>query len=233
MGFGANDANVGGTVMEANLTIGNGNHTRNLSGFFTKIFGGSNIFTEMRVFRNSANSWDIAVYHGSFVHKTIVQVVHSGTRFIPNFKNYINTPNPSGDNIYNITEYKGNGMDIGALQEITEPTNIYDFFPLKEYSGGNKKVTLEGLRKWILQSMYSGSIVRGSQEFNSWSGDSSSVAVPKGALVTLYIHTTNSNGSGTIQTSNNNTSWNDIAHYTDDSYGNKKPDSSITIVVPP
>lgn len=148
-GFGANDANAGGVVMEAILTIGNGHHTRNLSGFFTKIFGGSNIFTELRVFRNSNNSWDIAVYHGSYVHNTIVQVVHSGERFIPNFKNYVNTPNPSGDNIYNITEYKGNGMDIGALQEITEPTNIYDFFPLKEYSGGNKKVTLESLSRWM------------------------------------------------------------------------------------
>ena len=136
--------------MEAILTIGNGNHERNFSGFFTKIFGGSNIFTELRVFRNSTNtSWDIAVYHGSYVHNTIVQVVHSGERFIPNFKNYINTPNPSGNNIYNITEYKGNGMDIGALQEITEPTNIYDFFPLKEFGGGNKKVTLESLSRWM------------------------------------------------------------------------------------
>lgn len=148
-GFGANDANAGGVVMEAILTIGNGQHTRNFSGFFTKIFGGSNIFTELRVFRNSVNSWDIAVLHESFAHKTIVQVAHSGTRFIPNFQNQINTPNPSGDTIYNITEYKGNGMDIGALQEITEPTNIYDFFPLKEWNGGNKKVTLENLSRWM------------------------------------------------------------------------------------
>ena len=44
-------------------------------------------------------------------------------------------------------------MDIGALQEITEPTNIYDFFPLKEYSGGNKKVTLENLGRWILSNI--------------------------------------------------------------------------------
>ncbi len=100
--------------MEAILTIGNGHHTRNLSGFFTKIFGGSNIFMELRVFRNSANSWDIAVYHVSYVHHTIVQVVHSGTRFIPNFENYINPPNPSGDTIYNITEYKGS-MDVDSL----------------------------------------------------------------------------------------------------------------------
>lgn len=148
-GFGANDANAGGVVMEAILTIGNGQHTRNFSGFFTKIFGGSNIFTELRVFRNSVNSWDIAVLHESFAHKTIVQVAHSGERFIPNFQNQINTPNPSGDTIYNITEYKGNGMDIGALQEITEPTNIYDFFPLKEWNGGNKKVTLENLSRWM------------------------------------------------------------------------------------
>lgn len=152
-GFGANDANAGGVVMEAILTIGNGQHTRNFSGFFTKIFGGSNIFTELRVFRNSVNSWDISVLHESFAHKTIVQVAHSGTRFIPNFQNQINTPNPSGDTIYNITEYKGNAMDIGGLQEIQEPTNIYDFFPLKEFGGGNKKVTLENLRKWVLRSM--------------------------------------------------------------------------------
>ena len=152
-GFGANDANAGGVVMEAILTIGNGQHTRNFSGFFTKIFGGTNIFSELRVFRNSVNSWDIAVLHESFAHKTIVQVAHSGTRFIPNFQNQINTPNPSGDTIYNITEYKGNAMDIGGLQEITEPTNIYDFFPFKEFAGGNKKVTLENLRKWVLRSM--------------------------------------------------------------------------------
>ena len=152
-GFGANDANAGGVVMEAILTIGNGNHTRNFAGFFTKIFGGSNIFTELRVFRNSANSWDIAVLDGAYVHNTIVQVAHSGTRFIPNFQNQVNTPNPSGDTIYNITEYKGNAMDIGGLQEIQEPTNIYDFFPLKEFGGGNKKVTLENLRKWVLRSM--------------------------------------------------------------------------------
>ena len=40
-------------------------------------------------------------------------------------------------------------MDIGALQEITEPTNIYDFFPIKEFAGSNKKVTLESLSRWV------------------------------------------------------------------------------------
>lgn len=218
--------------MEAILTIGNGQHTRNFSGFFTKIFGGSNIFTELRVFRNSVNSWDIAVLHESFAHKTIVQVAHSGERFIPNFQNQINTPNPSGDTIYNITEYKGNAMDIGGLQEIQEPTNIYDFFPLKEYSGGNKKVTLEVLRKWILKSMHSGSIVRGSREFSTWGGESASVAVPKGALVTLYIQTDGDYATGTIQTSNDNASWNDATSYQyNDSV--RTTASSLTIVVPP
>lgn len=184
-GFGANDANAGGTVMEAILTIGNGNHERNFSGFFTKIFGGTNIFTELRVFRNSTNtSWDIAVYHQSYVHNTIVQVVHSGERFIPNFQNYINTPNPSGNKIYNITEYKGNAMDIGALQEITEPTNIYDFFPLKEFSGGNKKVTLENLEKWILSNILKkGTLYR--MEYQGYSWTSQAIAVPRGALVTV------------------------------------------------
>ena len=138
--------------MEAILTIGNRNHTRNFSGFYTKIFGGSKIFSILRVSRNNENSWDIAVYHESFVHNTIVQIAHSGTRFIPSFIN-LSFPNVSGNNVYDITEYKGNGMDIDSLQAIQEPTNIYDFFPLKEYSGGNKKVTLENLRKWVLRSM--------------------------------------------------------------------------------
>ena len=123
-------------------------------------------------------------------------------------------------------------MDIGALQEITEPTNIYDFFPLKEFSGGNKKVTLENLRKWIFKSMHAGTIVRGSQRFNSWSGESASVAVPKGGLVTLYIKTEGNGGSGKIQTSNDNASWNDTALYSYD-YNNNTPESSLTIVVPP
>ena len=180
-GFGANDANAGGVVMEAILTIGNGHHTRNLSGFFTKIFGGSNIFTELRVFRNSNNSWDIAVLHESFAHRTIVQVAHSGTRFIPNFQNYINTPNPSGDTIYNITEYKGNAMDIGGLQEIQEPTNIYDFFPIKEFGGGNKKVTLENLRKWMLPK---NSTVTNNVGYMSGYTDAP-VALPRGGLVTV------------------------------------------------
>ena len=193
--------------MEAILTIGNGNHERNFSGFFTKIFGGSNIFTELRVFRNSANSWDISVYHESFAHKTIVQVAHSGERFIPNFQNQINTPNPSGDTIYNITEYKGNAMDIGGLQEIQEPTNIYDFFPLKEFGGGNKKVTLENLRRWVLRSMYTASAVNGNQSFNSWGGESASVAVPKGALVTLNVFGYDANMSGGIQFSTDNANW--------------------------
>lgn len=230
-GFGANDANAGGVVMEAILTIGNGQHTRNFSGFFTKIFGGSNIFTELRVFRNSVNSWDIAVLHESFAHKTIVQVAHSGERFIPNFQNQINTPNPSGDTIYNITEYKGNGMDIGSLQEIQEPTNIYDFFPLKEFGGGNKKVTLENLRKWVLRSMQ-WAVTNGSQTFNSWSGESSSVAIPKGALVSLYIFAQNSNGKGTVQVSSDNSSWRDIMTYTYDPYQNTTY-NAFTIVVPP
>ena len=104
-GFGANDANAGACVMEAMLTIGNGYHTRNLSGFFTKIFGGSNIFTILRVSRNNENSWDIAVYHESFAHKTIVQVAHSGTRFIPSFIN-LSFPNVSGDTVYDIPENK-------------------------------------------------------------------------------------------------------------------------------
>ena len=207
-GFGANDANAGGVVMEAILTIGNGQHTRNLSGFFTKIFGGSNIFTELRVFRNSANSWDISVYHQSFAHRTIVQVAHSGTRFIPNFQNQINTPNPSGDTIYNITEYKGNAMDIGGLQEIQEPTNIYDFFPLKEFGGGNKKVTLENLRRWILNSMYAASAMSGSYNAeSSWNPDSGSFAVPKGALVTLNVFGYDANMSGSIQFSTDNANW--------------------------
>lgn len=230
-GFGANDANAGGVVMEAILTIGNGQHTRNFSGFFTKIFGGSNIFTELRVFRNSVNSWDIAVLHESFAHKTIVQVAHSGERFIPSFENYINTPNPSGDTIYNITEYKGNAMDIGGLQEIQEPTNIYDFFPLKEFGGGNKKVTLENLRKWVLRSMQ-WAVTNGSQTFNSWIGESSSVAIPKGALVSLYIFAQNSNGKWTVQVSNDNSSWRDIMTYTYDSYQNTSY-SAFSVVVPP
>lgn len=230
-GFGANDANAGGVVMEAILTIGNGQHTRNFSGFFTKIFGGTNIFSELRVFRNSVNSWDIAVLHESFAHKTIVQVAHSGTRFIPNFQNQINTPNPSGDTIYNITEYKGNAMDIGGLQEITEPTNIYDFFPFKEFAGGNKKVTLENLRKWVLRSMQ-WAVTSGSQTFNSWSGESSSVAIPKGALVSLYIFAQNSNGKWTVQVSSDNSSWRDIMTYTYDSYQNTSY-SAFSVVVPP
>ena len=108
-GFGANDANAGACVMEAMLTIGNGYHTRNLSGFFTKIFGGSNIFTILRVSRNNENSWDIAVYHESFAHKTIVQVAHSGTRFIPSFIN-LSFPNVSGDTVYDIPENKWNAI---------------------------------------------------------------------------------------------------------------------------
>lgn len=210
-GFGANDSNAGGTVMEAILTIGNGNHERNFSGFFTKIFGGSNIFTELRVFRNSTNtSWDIAVYHSSYVHNTIVQVAHSGTRFIPNFQNYINTPNPSGNNIYNITEYKGNAMDIGALQEITEPTNIYDFFPLKEYSGGNKKVTLESLGRWILSNILKkGTLYQMTNKGSSWTSEA--VAVPRGGLVTVGTQL-NSSSYGekfsiTIEISKDGNSW--------------------------
>ena len=167
--------------MEAILTIGNGQHTRNFSGFYTKIFGGSNIFTELRVFRNSVNSWDIAVLHESFAHKTIVQVAHSGERFIPSFENYNNTPNLSGDNVYNITEYKGNAMDIGGLQEIQEPTNIYDFFPLKEFGGGNKKVTLENLRKWMLPK---NSTVTNNVGYMSGYTDAP-VALPRGGLVTV------------------------------------------------
>lgn len=230
-GFGANDANAGGVVMEAILTIGNGQHTRNFSGFFTKIFGGSNIFTELRVFRNSVNSWDIAVLHESFAHKTIVQVAHSGERFIPSFENYINTPNPSGDTIYNITEYKGNAMDIGGLQEIQEPTNIYDFFPLKEFGGGNKKVTLENLRKWIFKSMYAGTTVNGNQSFNSWGGESASFAVPKGALVTLNVFGSDTSTSGGIQFSTNNANWDPRASIGIGVTNYHTP--SITITVPP
>lgn len=230
-GFGANDANAGGVVMEAILTIGNGQHTRNLSGFFTKIFGGSNIFTELRVFRNSVNSWDISVYHQSFVHRTIVQVAHSGRRFIPNFQNQINTPNPSGDTIYNITEYKGNAMDIGGLQEIQEPTNIYDFFPLKEFGGGNKKVTLENLRKWIFHSMHAGTTVNGNQSFNSWGGESASFAVPKGALVTLNVFGSDTSTSGGIQFSTNNANWDPKASIGMGVTNYHTP--SITITVPP
>lgn len=208
-GFGANDANAGGVVMEAILTIGNGQHTRNFSWFFTKIFGGSNILTELRVFRNSVNSWDIAVLHESFAHRTIVQVAHSGTRFIPNFQNQINTPNPSGDTIYNITEYKGNAMDIGGLQEIQEPTNIYDFFPIKEFGGGNKKVTLENLGRWILSNILKkGTVYRMVNWGSSWV--SQAVAVPRGALVsvgTVYNAWYNDNYNISIEISKDGNSW--------------------------
>ena len=111
-GFGANDANAGACVMEVMLTIGNGHHTRNLSGFFTKIFGGTNLLTILRVSRKSANSWDIFAYHWSFSHSTIVQVAHSGTQFIPSFT-HINPPETSGDNVYDIPENKGNAIPTG------------------------------------------------------------------------------------------------------------------------
>ena len=91
--------------MEAMLTIGNGHHTRNLSGFFTKIFGGTNLLTILRVSRKSANSWDIFAYHWSFSHSTIVQIAHSGTQFIPSFS-HSNPPEISGDNVYDISENK-------------------------------------------------------------------------------------------------------------------------------
>lgn len=178
----------------------------------------------------SPYEWEIYAYINAWTHKNIVDISYGG-EFIEDFRQDISVEDVSGNKIYDIPKYN-NDMNIGALQEITEPTNIYDFFPLKEYSGGNKKVTLEGLRKWILKSMHSGSIVRGSQAFSSWGGESASVAVPKGALVTLYIQTDGDYATGTIQTSNDNASWNDATSYQyNDSV--RTTASSLTIVVPP
>lgn len=95
----------------------------------------------------SPDEWGIYAYISSWTSKCIVDISYSG-EFIEDFQQNISVENESGNNIYDIPKYN-NDMNIGALQEITEPTNIYDFFPFKEYSGGNKKVTLEGLSRWI------------------------------------------------------------------------------------
>lgn len=144
--FGANDNQTTATN-EIQLTIGNNNHERNCSWHWKNDFS-SSIINKVRVKKISPYEWEIYAYMNAWTHKSIIDISYSG-EFIEDFRQDISVEDASGNMIYDITQYQGNGMDIGSLQEILEPTNIYDFFPFKEYSGGNKKVTLENLSKWI------------------------------------------------------------------------------------
>lgn len=125
----------------------------------------------------SPYEWEIYAYINAWTHKNIVDISYGG-EFIEDFQQDVSVGNESGNNIYDIPKYN-NDMNIGGLQEIVEPSNIYDFFPLKEYSGGNKKVALESLRKWILanpEKVTTSNIVTSS---SSAGNEIPSVAIPK------------------------------------------------------
>lgn len=156
----------------------------------------------------SAYEWEIYAYINAWTHKSIIDISYSG-EFIEDFRQDIRVEDVNGNMIYDITQYQGNGLDIGSLQEITEPTNIYDFFPIKEYSGGNKKVTLESLSRWVLSNILKkGTLYRMENGGSSWT--SQAVAVPRGALVTvgsIYNGSYSTNFNINIEISKDGNSW--------------------------
>ena len=191
---------------EIQLTIGNNNHERNCSWYWKNEFS-SSIIDKVRVKKISPHEWEIYAYINAWTHKSFVDISYSG-EFIENFQQDISVEDVSGNKIYDIPKYN-NDMNIGALQEITEPTNIYDFFPLKEYSGGNKKVTLESLGRWILSNILKkGTLYRMENGGSSWT--SQAVAVPRGALVTvgsIYNGSYRTNFNINIEISKDGNSW--------------------------
>nr|DAE29500.1 MAG TPA: hypothetical protein [virus sp. ctkyY8] len=125
----------------------------------------------------SPYEWEIYAYINAWTHKNIVDISYGG-EFIENFQQDVSVGNESGNTIYDIPKYN-NDMNIGGLQEIVEPSNIYDFFPLKEYSGGNKKVALESLRKWILANPEKATGSNIVKTTSSAGNETPSVAIPK------------------------------------------------------
>lgn len=204
--FGANDNWRAGTN-EIQLIIGNNNHERNCSWYWKNDFS-SSVIDKVRVKKISPYEWEIYAYINAWTHKNIVDISYGG-EFIEDFQQDVSVGNESGNNIYDIPKYN-NDMNIGGLQEIVEPSNIYDFFPLKEYSGGNKKVALESLRKWILanpEKVTTSNIVTSS---SSAGNEIPSVAIPKWGIWTFYLDKPYNENSFVIYHSTDNINWKQI-----------------------
>ena len=188
------------TYWVASLYIGNNTHARNCTWIYTKVIKWNNQFNALRIVKISPWEYDIYILSHTYSNWTFVRVSWTEWSFDIYMENKT-APNVDWDNVYDIQE-ANYWVDIAWLPEISNPTNAYDFFIVKEFAGVNKKVTLENLRRWIIGKFDSTNIV------NLWGG---SVNVPNWCHAHIHVMSNISSPYiGTLQWSPDNSTWTNL-----------------------